>query len=64
MPKPPPLAPVNAEEQQLYFKIPVDVRATYPISKGEPSHPWEESNFSHLYPDLGHYPKLMTIKNI
>ncbi len=36
----------------------------HPISKAAPSHPAEETHFSHLYPrshSFGHYPKLMTI---
>ncbi|TWW77476.1 hypothetical protein D4764_12G0008660 [Takifugu flavidus] len=49
MPKPPHLAPLNAEEQRLYSELLPDGRASHPISKGEPSHPTEEAHFSRLY---------------
>ncbi|TWW62362.1 hypothetical protein D4764_04G0010090 [Takifugu flavidus] len=50
MPKPPHLAPLNAEEQRLYSELLPDGRASHPISKGEPSHPTEEAHFGRLYP--------------
>ncbi|TWW71173.1 hypothetical protein D4764_17G0006560 [Takifugu flavidus] len=50
MPKPPHLAPLNAEEQWLYSELLPDGRASHPISKGEPSHPTEEAHFGRLYP--------------
>ncbi|TWW78157.1 hypothetical protein D4764_11G0002780 [Takifugu flavidus] len=50
MPKPPHLAPLNAEEQRLYSELLPDGRAFHPISKGEPSHPTEEAHFGRLYP--------------
>ena len=64
MPEPPQLAPFDAKEQRLYSELPPDVRAPHPISKAEPSHPTEETNFGRLYlqsRSFGHYPKLMTI---
>ncbi|TWW57296.1 Transthyretin Prealbumin TBPA [Takifugu flavidus] len=64
MPKPPHLAPLNAEEQRLYSELLPDGRASHHISKGEPSPPTEEAHFGRLYLlscCFGHYPKLMTI---
>ncbi|TWW69276.1 hypothetical protein D4764_18G0000820 [Takifugu flavidus] len=52
MPKPPHLAPLNAEEQWLYSELLPDGRASHPISKGEPSHPTEKAHFGRLYPSL------------
>ncbi|KAK0144409.1 hypothetical protein N1851_017229 [Merluccius polli] len=57
-------APFDAKEQRLYSELPPDVRAPHPISKAEPSHPMEETNFGRLYSrfrSFGHCPKLMTI---
>ena len=50
MPEPPQLTPFDVQEQRLYSKFPVDGRAPLHISKGEPSHPLKEANFSRLYP--------------
>ncbi|TWW80050.1 hypothetical protein D4764_10G0010800 [Takifugu flavidus] len=36
MPKPPHLAPLNAEEQRLYSELLPDGRASHSISKGRP----------------------------
>ena len=58
MPELPQLAPLNAEEQQLYYE-------SLPISKAELSHPVKETYFSCLYwqsHSFGHYPELMTIE--
>jgi len=49
MPEPPQLNPFDAKEYRLDSKLPPDVRAPYPISKAEPGHPTEETNFSRLY---------------
>ena len=46
MPEPPHLAPLNAEEQRFYSEPLPD---SHPISKGEPSHPAEETHFGRLY---------------
>ena len=50
MPQPPQLATFNAKEQWFYPEFPVDDQATHLISKDEPGHPSEETNFDHLYP--------------
>ena len=39
MPKPPQLAPLNTQEQQLYSELLPDVPAPHPISNAESSHP-------------------------
>ena len=64
MPKLPQLTPFDAEEQQLYSKLPLDGRAPHPIFKAEPSHPLQETHFSclHLLPHSFVYnPDLVTI---
>jgi len=64
MPEASQLTPLNAKEQRLNPKFPPDVRAPYPISKAEPGHPTEVTNFGHLYPrprSFGHDPEFMTI---
>ncbi|MDW1502102.1 hypothetical protein, partial [Vibrio sp. YT-19(2023)] len=64
MPEPPQLTPFEVKKQQLYSKLPPDVRAPHPISKAEPSHPAEETHFGRLYSrshSFGHYPELVTI---
>uniref|UniRef100_A0A668TFA4 RCK N-terminal domain-containing protein n=1 Tax=Oreochromis aureus TaxID=47969 RepID=A0A668TFA4_OREAU len=48
MPEPPQLAPFDVEEQWLYSEPLPDGRTSYPISKGEASHPSEEAHFFHL----------------
>ena len=61
MPEPPQLTPFDAEEQRLYSELPPDVWAPHLISKAEPSHPPEETQFGRLYPrspSFGHYPQL------
>ena len=40
MPEAPQLAPLNVEEQQLYFN---------PVSKAEPSYPVKETHYHHLH---------------
>uniref|UniRef100_A0A3B3SA31 KRAB-related domain-containing protein n=1 Tax=Paramormyrops kingsleyae TaxID=1676925 RepID=A0A3B3SA31_9TELE len=45
MPEPPHLAPLDAEEQRLYFESLPNDRAPHPISKGEPDHRAEETHF-------------------
>ena len=37
------MAPLDAEEQQLYSEPLLDVRAPHPISKAESSHPAKEA---------------------
>lgn len=58
------LIPLNVKEQWLYSKfVPTDW-ASYPISKGAPSHPEEETHFGcvYLWSSLfSHYSKFMTI---
>ena len=49
IPKSPQLAPFNAKDQRLYSELPVDVRASHPISKAEPGHSTEETHFGCLY---------------
>ena len=49
MSKPPQLAPFNAKEQRLYSVTLADDWASHPISKGDASHPPEESHFGRLY---------------
>ncbi len=64
IPKPPQLALFDAKEQWLYFELPPDVQSPHPISKAEPSHPTEETHYSHSYPlshPFSHDPQLMTI---
>ncbi len=64
LPETPQLAPFDAKKQQLYSGLPPDAWAPYPVSKGEHSHPTEETHFGFLYPQchsFGHYPKLVTI---
>ncbi|KAM9705111.1 thioredoxin reductase 1, cytoplasmic-like isoform 2-T2 [Menidia menidia] len=64
MPEPPQLAPLHVEEQRLYSEPLPDGRASHPISKGEPSHPAEETHFGRLYPrsrSFSHYPKFVTV---
>ncbi|MEQ2297085.1 hypothetical protein AMECASPLE_031119 [Ameca splendens] len=48
MPEPPQLVPLNVEKQRLYYEPLQDGRTPHPISKGGPSHPAEEANFSRL----------------
>ncbi|KAK3532345.1 hypothetical protein QTP86_016026 [Hemibagrus guttatus] len=65
MPEPPQLAPLDVEEQRLYSELLPGDRAPYPISKGVPRHPTEETHFGRLYPGscpFGHDSKLMTIE--
>ncbi|MEQ2171923.1 hypothetical protein GOODEAATRI_015637 [Goodea atripinnis] len=50
IPKPPQLAPLDVEKQRLYSESLPDDQASYPISKGEPRHPTEETHFGRLYP--------------
>ncbi len=64
MPEPPQLAPFDSKEKRFYSELALDVWASHPISKGEPSSPTEETHFGRLPPQshfFGHYPKLMTI---
>ena len=64
MPEPPQLTPFDTKEQRLDSKLPPDVRAPYPISKGEPGHPAEEAHFGRLYSrsrSFGHDPEFVTI---
>ena len=49
MPQPPQLVSFDAEEQQFYSELPLDVQAPHRISKAEPIHPTEETYFDHLY---------------
>lgn len=49
MPKPPQRGSLNVEEQQLFSEPLKGDLASDPISNGEPSHPAEETNFSHFY---------------
>ena len=63
MPKPPQLAPLDVEEQQLYSELLPGDRASHSISKGAARHPAEETHFSRLYPgsySFSHNPKFMT----
>lgn len=50
MSEPSQLTPLYVEEKRLYAESFFDDRAPYPISKGMPSQPVEEVNFSQLYP--------------
>ena len=62
--EPPQLAPLNVEEQRLYSESLLDIQATHPISKAEPSQPAEEAHFGCLYSrshSFGLHPELMTI---
>jgi len=63
MPKPPQLTPFDEGEKWLYFELPLDIRAPYPIFKAEPSHPPKETNINRLYlwSHFGHDPTLKTI---
>ncbi|KAL7870356.1 hypothetical protein SRHO_G00078530 [Serrasalmus rhombeus] len=48
--KPPHLASLNMEEQQLYSKPLMNLRSSHAISKGEPGDPVEKAHFSRLIP--------------
>lgn len=52
VPKLPQLTAFNAKEQWLYSKLLLSDWASHPISQAQPSHPEEETHFSHLYPAL------------
>ncbi|MED6242193.1 hypothetical protein ATANTOWER_001460 [Ataeniobius toweri] len=49
MPKPPQLASLDVEKQQLYSGSFPDDRASHPISKREPRHHAEETHFGCLH---------------
>lgn len=50
MPEPPQVAPLNTEEQWLYFEDLPDVWAPHPISEAKPSHPVDEGWRLYLQP--------------
>lgn len=58
------ISPLDAEQHHLYSEPLLDDWASWSVSKGEPSHPEEETHFGYLYPQsrsVGHYPKLVNI---
>ena len=64
MPEPTQLAPLDVEEQRLYFKFLLGDRAPHPICKCAPHHPVEETHFGRLYAgsySFDHDPKFMAI---
>lgn len=63
MPKPPQLAPLNGVDQKRYSESLQDVRASLPVSQGQPRHNRKLISIT-LYPQtyfFSHYQELMTI---